>query len=168
MIHVRIIVAKFPILADLPLLRTQARLGEFPVVYRVWRSQQGGGFGDQARHPYAWGVLVYVDGALCRIISARGSPREWSNLERLERWLRAQGFRYWWMRNDLEPLGEEDAGQEEPSAAPKGPWGPVAASLVALTPLFLSSACKQETSQNQESCSENQCSFHNKINMNKI
>jgi hypothetical protein len=99
--------------ADIPLLREQARLGEFPVVYRVWRSQQGGGFGDQTRHPYAWGVLVYVDGALCRIISARGSPREWSNLERLERWLRAQGFRYWWMRNDLEPLGEEDGSSED-------------------------------------------------------
>lgn len=91
--------------ADLPPLRGAARLGEFAVVYRAWRQHQGGGFGDQARHPHAWGVLVYVDGQLARIFSARGLPREFSTLDRLERWLRGQGFAYWWTRNDLEPLG---------------------------------------------------------------
>lgn len=94
--------------ADLEYLRAVGRLGDFAVVYRVWREQAGGGFGDQAKNPHTWGVLVYVDGQLARIYSARGTGREWSNLDRLEKWLRAQGFWYWWTRNDLEPLGEGD------------------------------------------------------------
>ncbi|MGJ3259101.1 MAG: hypothetical protein ACFE0S_05805 [Rhodospirillales bacterium] len=94
--------------ADLPYLRAVGRLGEYAVVYRVWREQAGGGFGDQAKNPHTWGVLVYVDGQLARIYSARGAGREWSNLDRLEKWLRSQGFWYWWTRNDLEPLGEDD------------------------------------------------------------
>lgn len=88
--------------ADLAALRSASRLGEYAVVYRVNR---GGGFGDQARHPLAWAVLVYVDGQVARIYSARGEPREWNNLDRLERWLRDQGFWFWWTRNDLEALG---------------------------------------------------------------
>lgn len=99
--------------ADLGYLRAVGRLGEYAVVYRVWREQAGGGFGDQAKNPHTWGVLVYVDGQLARIYSARGAGREWSNLDRLEKWLRSQGFWYWWTRNDLEPLGEdEDAAAE--------------------------------------------------------
>ncbi len=94
--------------ADLAYLRAVGSLGEYAVVYRVWREQAGGGFGDQAKNPQTWGVLVYVDGQLARIYSARGAGREWSNLDRLEKWLRSQGFWYWWTRNDLEPLGEED------------------------------------------------------------
>lgn len=94
--------------ADLEYLRAVGRLGDFAVVYRVWREQAGGGFGDQEKNPQTWGVLVYVDGQIARIYSARGSGREWSNLDRLEKWLRAQGFWYWWTRNDLEPLGEGD------------------------------------------------------------
>ncbi len=91
--------------ADLAPLRAAGRLGEFAVVYRVHRSNQGGGFGDQDRHPLTWAVLVYVDGLAARIYSARGNGREWSSLDRLERWLRDQGFWYWWTRNDIEPLG---------------------------------------------------------------
>lgn len=94
--------------ADLAYLRAIGSLGEYAVVYRVWREQAGGGFGDQSKNPLTWGVLVYVDGQLARIYSARGTGREWSNLDRLEKWLRSQGFWYWWTRNDLEPLGEED------------------------------------------------------------
>ena len=101
--------------ADLPYLRAVGRLGEYAVVYRVWREQAGGGFGDQTKNPHTWGVLVYVDGQLARIYSARGAGREWSNLDRLEKWLRSQGFWYWWTRNDLEPLGEEDEITAEPS-----------------------------------------------------
>ncbi len=101
--------------ADLPYLRAVGRLGEYAVVYRVWREQAGGGFGDQTKNPHTWGVLVYVDGQLARIYSARGAGREWSNLDRLEKWLRSQGFWYWWTRNDLEPLGEEDEAQPEAS-----------------------------------------------------
>lgn len=108
--------------ADLPYLRETGRLGEFAVVYRVRRFQQGGGFGDQNKHPLAWGVLVYVDAQLARVNSARGSGREWNSLDRLERWLRSQGFWYWWTRNDLEPLAlpDEQAGEseEEPPLPP--------------------------------------------------
>jgi hypothetical protein len=98
--------------ADIPGLRAEGRLGEYPVVYRAVRNQLGGGFGDQDRHPHVWAVLVYVDGQLWRIYSARGFPREWSNLDRLERWLRGQGFWYWWTRNDLETIGQEDLSEE--------------------------------------------------------
>lgn len=94
--------------ADLMHLRQTMRLGEYPVVYRVHRQQQGGGFGDQNKHPYAWGVLVYVDGQLARINSARGFGREWNDLARVERWLRAHGFWYWWTRNDLETVSNID------------------------------------------------------------
>lgn len=101
--------------ADISFLRAAGRLGEYAVVYRAYRQQAGGGFGDQQKHPFAWGVLVYVDGQVARIYSARGLPREWSDLTRLEKWMRDQGFWYWWMRNDLEPLGDAaaTAGEEE-------------------------------------------------------
>jgi hypothetical protein len=99
--------------ADLAHLRQELRLGEFPVVYRVHRQQQGGGFGDQDKHPYAWGVLVYVDGQLARINSARGFGREWNDLARVEPWLRAHGFWYWWTRNDLETVSEFDQISED-------------------------------------------------------
>ena len=99
--------------ADLPIFRQTARLGEYPVVYRVHRQQQGGGFGDQSKHPFAWGILVYVDGQLARINSARGFGREWNDLARVEKWLRTQGFWYWWTRNDLEIAGAFDLSQED-------------------------------------------------------
>lgn len=89
---------------EFPFLREAGRLGEYAVVYRAYRQQMGGGFGDQEKNPFAWGVLVYVDTQVARVYSARGLPREWSDLTRLEKWMRDQGFWYWWMRNDLEPL----------------------------------------------------------------
>ncbi|MCP4283271.1 MAG: hypothetical protein GY792_02290 [Gammaproteobacteria bacterium] len=81
------------------------RLSDSAVVYRVPREQMGGGFGNQGKKPFTWGVIVYVDGFPARVKSARGSNREWNSLDRLEPWLRQQGFRYFWIRNDLEPLG---------------------------------------------------------------
>lgn len=99
--------------ADLAYLRGCGRLGDFAVVYRTYRQQAGGGFGQQDRHPFAWGVLVYVDGLLARVYSVRGAAREWTSLDRLERWLRQQGFRYWWTRNDLESA-EIDAAVPDP------------------------------------------------------
>ncbi len=92
------------------------------MVYRVRRFQQGGGFGDQDKHPLAWGVLVYVDAQLARVNSARGSGREWNSLDRLERWLRTQGFWYWWTRNDLEPLALPD--EPAPESEEEGPLAP--------------------------------------------
>ncbi|MEZ5934557.1 MAG: hypothetical protein R3F54_21970 [Alphaproteobacteria bacterium] len=113
--------------ADLPFLRNAGRLGDYAVVYRVERHQQGGGFGDQDSRPFAWGVLVYVDGLLARINSARGSGREWNSLDRLEPWLRSQGFRYWWTRNDLEALAQplDDGDAQQPlSVHPPAPYAP--------------------------------------------
>ncbi len=92
--------------SDLDLLRRTYRLVGYPTVARVPRAQQGGGFGDQDRHPFAWAVFVQVDGIARRVVSARGHGREWTSLDRLERWLRAQGFRYWLVANDLDGLNE--------------------------------------------------------------
>ena len=91
--------------ADLAALRAAGRLSNYAVVYRVHRFNMGGGFGNQEQHPHAWAVMVYLDGYAARLYSARGEPREWNDLDRLERWLREQGFGCWWTRNDLEQLG---------------------------------------------------------------
>ena len=88
--------------AELPIVRTQGRLGEYAVAYRIYRNKQGGGFGDPDKHPFAWAALVYVDGTPLRLNSARGDCREWSTLDRIGQWMLANGFKYWWTRNDLE------------------------------------------------------------------
>ena len=107
--------------ADLAPLRSAARLGEFAVVYRVERVHQGGGYGDQDKHPLTWAVAVYIDNQLCRVFNARGAGREWNSIDKLVTWLRDQGFWYWWTRNDLEPVGaaivEVDESAEPPSPA---------------------------------------------------
>jgi len=104
--------------ADLAPLRQSARLGEFAVVYRIERLHQGGGYGDQGKHPLAWAVAVYVDNQLCRVFNARGAGREWNSIDRLCSWLREQGFWYWWTRNDLEPVG---SGLADPEDMPDTP-----------------------------------------------
>jgi len=112
--------------ADLAPLREAARLGDFAVVYRIERLHQGGGYGDQDKHPLTWAVAVYVDSQLCRVFNARGAGREWNSIDRLSSWLRDQGFWYWWTRNDLEPLGtaiidSDDAGELHPAVLPEPP-----------------------------------------------
>lgn len=104
--------------ADIAPLRQAARLGEYALVYRVERLHRGGGYGDQDKHPMAWAVAVYVDGQLYRVYNARGAGREWNNVDRLANWLRDQGFWYWWMRNDLEPVGSANVEIEEPTEIP--------------------------------------------------
>ena len=104
--------------ADLAPLRDSARLGEFALVYRVERLHQGGGYGDQGKHPLSWAVAVYVDNQLCRVYNARGAGREWNNIDRLSSWLREQGFWYWWTRNDLEPVGNASAENDGPAEIP--------------------------------------------------
>jgi len=104
--------------ADLAPLRQSARLGEFAVVYRIERLHQGGGYGDQGKHPLAWAVAVYVDNQLCRVFNARSAGREWNSIDRLCSWLREQGFWYWWTRNDLEPVG---SGLADPEDMPETP-----------------------------------------------
>ena len=88
--------------AELPIVQSQGRMGEYAVAYRIYRNKQGGGFGDRSKRPYAWAILVYVDGLPLRINSARGDCREWSTLEIVSEWMIKNGFRYWWTRNDLE------------------------------------------------------------------
>ena len=104
--------------ADLAPLRENARLGEFAVVYRIERLHQGGGYGDQGKHPLAWAVAVYIDNQLCRVFNARGAGREWNSIDRLVTWLREQGFWYWWTRNDLEPVGSALAESEDSQVSP--------------------------------------------------
>jgi hypothetical protein len=91
--------------ADLAPIRGEGRLGEYAVIYRIERIHQGGGYGDQGRHPFAWAVAVYIDSQLFRVFNARGAGREWNSLDKLGDWLREQGFYNWWTRNDLEVLG---------------------------------------------------------------
>ncbi len=104
--------------ADLAPLRDSGRLGEFALVYRATRLHQGGGYGDQDKHPLAWAVAVYVDNQLYRVFNARGAGREWNSIDRLAGWLREQGFWYWWTRNDLEPVGQALADSEETVESP--------------------------------------------------
>ena len=101
--------------ADLAPLRIAGRLGEYALVYRVERVHQGGGYGDQDKHPMAWAVAVYVDSQLSRVFNARGAGREWNSIDRLSTWLRDQGFWCWWTRNDLEPVGTAIAEADDPS-----------------------------------------------------
>ena len=115
--------------ADIPFLREAGRLGEYAVVYRVSRNQLGGGFGDQDKHPFAWGVLVYVDTLVARVYSARSAGREWNSLDRLERWLKENGFWYWWTRNDLEPVGGAGAESEDDDTKAGEPPPPIPAYL---------------------------------------
>ena len=97
---------------ELPDLNRQDRLGEPIIVQRVERELEGGGFGDPERHPHAWGVFVMVDGTLARLYSARNQPREWTSLDRLERWLCNQGFRSWHVYNGLDAGGPGRDGRE--------------------------------------------------------
>ena len=72
------------------------------VVYRTRREYQSGGFGDPSNHPYVWAVAIMTDGQWARIHNARGQGREWSNLDRLEKWLREQGIPQWQLLNTLD------------------------------------------------------------------
>jgi hypothetical protein len=102
--------------AEIAGLLSAYRITAYPVIQRVYRQQAGGGFGDQSRHPFTWTVLLQVDGAWAQVESARGALREWGSLDRLEHWLRAQGFRHFWLQNELDPI--EDA----EGAPPKFSW----------------------------------------------
>ncbi len=72
------------------------------VVYRTRREYQSGGFGDPSKHPNIWAVAIMTDGQWARIHNARGQGREWSNLDRLEKWLRGQGIIQWKLLNTLD------------------------------------------------------------------
>ena len=76
------------------------------VVYRTEREYKSGGFGDPSKHPHVWAVAIMADGQWARIYNARGQGREWSNLDRLEKWLREQGISQWQLLNGLDKKTE--------------------------------------------------------------
>lgn len=99
---------------DIPGLVASYRITQYPTVVRVRRTIQGGGYGDQDRNPYTWTVFFLVDDHWMSLESARGMPREWGSLDRLEVWLRSVGFAFFWVRNDIDKVDEGIREQELP------------------------------------------------------
>lgn len=87
---------------EIPILRKSRRLDKTAQVVRVKRTVRGGGKGNIESRPYGWGVEVIVDGKPRRLMSDRGIRREWTDLDRLEAWLREMGFRQWCVRNEVD------------------------------------------------------------------
>jgi hypothetical protein len=96
---------------DIPELFSLWRIQNAAMVYRVKREYQNGGFGNPDKHPYAWAVALLVDGQWARVHNTRDQGREWSNLDRLEIWLREQGVSRWQLVNDLEETGGQRIGE---------------------------------------------------------
>ena len=96
---------------DIPGLFSLWRIQNTAAVYRIKREYQSGGFGDPGRHPYVWAVALLVDGQWARVHNTRDQGREWSNLDRLEIWLREQGISHWQVINDLEEAGVKRLGE---------------------------------------------------------
>lgn len=111
---------------DLAGLAAEHRLGDYPVAVRSAREVVSGGFANQSAHPNTWTVYFLVDGQWALLESARGLRREWTSLDRLEKWLRSVGFRFFWVRNDIDEIeatGEEpaeSAAKQEPNPAGVG------------------------------------------------
>ena len=101
--------------ADIPVLAQNYRISAYPVAVRALRQTLGGGFADQDRHPNTWTVYFLVDGQWAEVQSARGLRREWTSLDRLEKWLRSLGFRHFWVKNELDLLGEPEGPMGGPS-----------------------------------------------------
>ncbi|SLN44521.1 hypothetical protein ROA7450_02151 [Roseovarius albus] len=89
---------------DLPGLMLEDRIADYPVAVRTVREVAGGGFANNDRYPNTWTVYFLVDGQWALVESARGLRREWSSLDRLEKWLLSFGFRFFWVRNDIDPV----------------------------------------------------------------
>ena len=96
---------------DIPGLYALWRIENTATVYRILREFQSGGFGDPDKHPYVWAVALLVDGLWARVHNTRDQGREWSNLDRLEVWLRDQGISRWQVVNDLEEVGVKRLGE---------------------------------------------------------
>lgn len=98
---------------EIPRLFAEGRVSDHPVAVRTLRALSAGGFADNARYPNTWTVYFLVDGEWGLVLSARGLRREWASLDRLEKWLRSFGFRFFWVRNDIDPV-------EDPGDGPLG------------------------------------------------
>ncbi len=101
---------------DIAGLLSSYRITQYPTVVRVRRTIQGGGYGDQDRNPYTWTVFFLVDEQWMSLESARGMPREWGSLDRLEVWLRSVGFAFFWVRNDIDKVDQANGEPEQPPA----------------------------------------------------
>ena len=101
--------------ADIAELARGYRITGYPVAVRALRETLGGGFADQDRYPHTWTVYFLVDGQWAEVQSARGLRREWTSLDRLERWLRSLGFRHFWVKNEIEASGETEGALPGPS-----------------------------------------------------
>lgn len=95
---------------DLLRLAQAGQIADYPVAVRTTREVLGGGYADQVRHPNTWTAYFLVDGEWAQVLSARGLRREWSSLDRLENWLRSMSFRFFWVRNDIDPIEVVDDG----------------------------------------------------------
>lgn len=96
---------------DIPALFSLWRIQNTAAVYRTEREYQSGGFGNPNKHPFVWAVALLVDGRWARVHNTRDQGREWSNLDRLEIWLREQGISSWQVVNDLEEVGAKRLGE---------------------------------------------------------
>ncbi len=96
---------------DIPGLFSLWRIQNTATVYRAEREYQSGGFGNLDKHPHVWAVALLVDGQWARVHNTRDRGREWSNLDRLEIWLREQGISRWQVINDLEEVGTKRLGE---------------------------------------------------------
>jgi len=96
---------------EIPDLFSTWRIQNIATVFRTRREQQNGGFGNPDKHPNVWAVALLVDGLWARVHNTRDQGREWSNLDRLEKWLRDQGISRWQVLNDIEPVGNQRLGE---------------------------------------------------------
>jgi hypothetical protein len=65
-------------------------------IMHVNRTVRGGGFGDIRKHGHAFCLVVQVGNKQHCLVSFRGRRREWTSLDRLDKWLRARGIHGGW------------------------------------------------------------------------
>lgn len=95
---------------DIAKYTLEGKIADYPVAVRTPRELIAGGFADHRRHPNSWTVYFLVEGEWAQVLSARGLRREWTSLDRLERWLRSMSFRFFWVRNDIDAVEPVDDG----------------------------------------------------------
>lgn len=95
---------------DLVRLIQSGEISDYPVAVRTPREVLGGGYANHVRHPNTWTAYFLVGGEWAQLLSARGLRREWASLDRLENWLRGMSFRFFWVRNDIDPIEPPDDG----------------------------------------------------------
>lgn len=72
-----------------------------PLIYRVHRLIKGGSKATPKSKPLAWAVAIPIDGSMHLLVSVRKNRREWQDLNRLAKELRAMGFVEFEIRDNL-------------------------------------------------------------------